>query len=102
MKSKFVRFEVLLIKGVEWDLEVIYDYIFEFDCVVNVDYVFDQLMYVVESLLSFFECGSFLKELVSFGIKEYCQMFFKFYCVIYCVVGQQVLIYVIVDGCCDM
>lgn len=102
MKSKSARFEVLLTKGAERDLEAIHDYISEFDCVANADHVLDQLMHVVESLSSFPERGSFPKELVSLGIKEYRQMLFKPYRVIYRVAGQQVLIYVIADGRRDM
>ncbi len=102
MKSKSVRFEVLLTKGAEQDLEAIHDYISEFDCVANADHVLDQLMDVVESLSNFPERGSFPKELVSLGIKEYRQILFKPYRVIYRVTGQQVLIYVIADGRRDM
>jgi toxin ParE1/3/4 len=43
-----------------------------------------------------------LKELVSFGVKEYRQTFFKPYCVIYQVTGKQVIIYLIADGLRDM
>ena len=51
-------FEVLLTDGVEQDLESIYDYIAEFDCVANADKVLDALMDVVESLAQYPERGS--------------------------------------------
>ncbi|MCP2936541.1 type II toxin-antitoxin system RelE/ParE family toxin, partial [Salmonella enterica subsp. enterica serovar Typhimurium] len=70
------RFEVLLTAGAEQDLEAIHDYIADFDCVANANHVLDALMDVVESLSSFPERGSFPKELVSLGIKEYRQTFF--------------------------
>jgi toxin ParE1/3/4 len=96
------KFEVLLTEGAEQDLEAIHDYISEFDCVANANYVLDKLMDVVESLSKFPERGSYPKELVGLGIKEYRQTFFKPYRVIYRVAGSQVIIYLIADGRRDM
>ena len=83
-------------------MEAIHDYIAEFDCVANANYVLDQLMEVVESLSRFPERGSYPKELVALGIKEYRQTSFKPYRVIYRVAGNQVVIYVVADGRRDM
>ncbi|MGB9671197.1 MAG: type II toxin-antitoxin system RelE/ParE family toxin [Verrucomicrobiia bacterium] len=96
------KFEVLLTEGAEQDLEAIHDYICEFDCVANAGYVLDELMGVVEGLSKFPERGSYPKELVGLGIKEYRQTFFKPYRVIYRVTGSQVIIYLIADGRRDM
>lgn len=96
------NFEVLLTEGAEQDLEAIHDYISEFDCVTNANYMLDGLMDVVESLSKFPERGSYPKELVGLGIKEYRQTFFKPYRVIYRVTGSQVIIYLIADGRRDM
>ena len=83
-------------------MQAIHDYISEFDCVANANYVLDELMNVVESLSRFPERGSYPKELVGLGIKEYRQTFFKPYRVIYRVAGSQVIIYLIADGRRDM
>ncbi len=96
------HFAVLLTNGAEQDLEAIHDYICEFDCVANANDVLDELMDVVESLSKFPERGSYPKELVILGIKEYRQTFFKPYRVIYRVTGNQVIIYLIADGRRDM
>jgi len=96
------KFEVLLTDGAEQDLEAIHDYISEFDCVANANHVLDELMEVVASLSRFPQRGSYPKELVSLGIKEYRQTFFKPYRVIYRVTGSQVIIYLIADGRRDM
>lgn len=96
------EFEVLITEGAEQDLEAIHDYISEFDCVANANYVLDELMNVVVSLSKFPERGSYPKELVSLGIKEYRQTFFKPYRVIYRVTGSQVMIYLIADGRRDL
>lgn len=102
MVARPSRYEVLLTEGAEQDLESIHDYISEFDCVANANYVLDRLMEVVEGLGHFPERGSYPKELVALGIKEYRQTAFKPYRVIYRVVGSQVVIYLIVDGRRDM
>jgi toxin ParE1/3/4 len=102
MTGSSAKFEVLLTEGAEQDLEAIHDYISEFDCVPSANDVLDQLMDVVESLSKFPERGSYPKELVGLGIKEYRQTFFKPYRVIYRVTGRQVIIYLIADGRRDM
>lgn len=102
MAGTSAKFEVLLTEGAEQDLEAIHDYISDFDCVANANNVLDKLMDVVESLSKFPERGSYPKELVSLGIKEYRQALFKPYRVIYRVTGSQVIIYLIADGRRDM
>ena len=102
MSGRRVKFEVFLTDGAEQDLEAIHDYISEFDCVANANHVLDALMEVVQSLSRFPERGSYPRELVSLGIKEYRQTFFKPYRVIYRVTGSQVIIYLIADGRRDM
>ena len=92
MAGKPKRYEVLLTQGAEQDLESIDDYIAEFDCVANANYVLDQLMKAVEALVKYPEKGSDPEELVALGIKEYRQTTFKPYRVIY----------LVVDGCRDM
>lgn len=96
------RYEVLLTQGAEQDLESIHDYIAEFDSVGNANRVLDRLMEVVDGLARFPERGSYPKELVALGIKEYRQTAFKPYRVIHRVVGSRVVIYLIVDGRRDM
>jgi len=102
MTRKPSDYEVLLTQGAEQDLESIYDYIVEFDGVVNADHVLEQLMKVVDDLACFPERGSYPKELAALGIKEYRQTAFKPYRAIYRVINAQVIIYLIVDGRRDM
>lgn len=102
MAGTSAKFEVLLTEGAEQDLEAIHDYISESDCVANANHVLDEVMGIVESLSRFPERGSYPKELVSLGIKEYRQAFFKPYRVIYRVTGSQVIIYLIAEGRRDM
>ena len=102
MAGKPNHYKVLLTQAAEQDLERIHDYIAAFDCVAHANYALVQLMEVAEELANFPERGSYPKELVVLGIKEYRQTTFKPYRVIYRVVGDQVLIYLIIDGRRDM
>ena len=59
-------------------------------------------MEVAESLSSYPERGSYPRELLALGIREYRQSFFKPYRIIYRVIGKQAIVYVIADGRRDM
>ena len=95
-------FEVLLTEDAGSDLEELYDYIAEHDAPSKADYVLDRIEKVVETLATFPERGSYPKELLALGIREYRQTFFKPYRVIYRVIGERVYVYLIVDGRRDM
>lgn len=97
-----MKYEVLLTKGAEQDLEELYDYIAEFDTPASADHVLDQLLKIAASVSSFPERGAYPKELLALGIREYRQSFFKPYRVIYRVLGERVLIYIIADGRRDL
>jgi toxin ParE1/3/4 len=96
------RFEVSLTDDAARDLEKIFDYIAEHDDLSKAGQVLDRLEDAVESLATFPERGSHPKELLSLGIRDYRQTFFKPYRVIYRIVGQRVYVYLIVDGRRDM
>jgi toxin ParE1/3/4 len=96
------RFEVSLTEGAARDLEGIFDYIAEHDAPSKAGHVLDRIEEVVESLATFPERGSYPKELLSLGIRDYRQSLFGPYRVIYRVIRQRVYIYLIVDGRRDM
>lgn len=100
MASKPYR--VLLTRGAEEDIEAIYDYIAEFDDPANADYVLDQLTAAAEKLALMPERGSYPKELIALGIREYRQVNFKPYRLIYRVASNDVIVYMVVDGRRDM
>jgi toxin ParE1/3/4 len=97
-----MNFKVLLTRGAERDLESIYDYIAEHDSQKNADYVLDKLLEAVATLTTYPERGTHPKELIALGIREYRQVHFKPYRLIYRVTGKQVFIYIIADGRRDM
>ncbi len=98
MAGGSTRYEVLLTPGTEQDLESIHDYIDEFDSPANAVRVLDDLMKVAQRLAEFPERGSHPRELAALGIKEYRQSAFKPYRLIYRVLDNRVVIYLIVDG----
>lgn len=97
-----MKFQVLLTGSAERDLEALHDHVVRSDGLSRADDLLDRLMETVESLARFPERGGHPKELVALGIKEYRQVLFKPYRVIYRVVDRQVIIYLIVDGRRDM
>ncbi len=102
MSGSATRFEVLLTRGAEQDLDAIHDYIEAHDGPTAAAYVLDHLIKLAESLAQHPERGAHPKELLALGIREYRQAFFKPYRVVYRVIGARVIIALIVDGRRDL
>lgn len=96
------QYAVSLTDDAKSDLQDLYDYIAEHDAPAKADGVLDKLEALVESLSRFPERGAVTKELRDLGIKDYREVYFKPYRVIYRVLGAKVLVYLIVDGRRDM
>ncbi|HET7923692.1 MAG TPA: type II toxin-antitoxin system RelE/ParE family toxin [Rhodanobacteraceae bacterium] len=96
------RFEVVLTRDAERDLDDLHSYIATYDSLENADRVLDRLLEVAETLSTNPDRGSVPKELRSLGVQDYRQSFFKPYRVIYRVVAEQVVVYLIADGRRDM
>ncbi len=97
-----MRHEVLLSAAAERDLEELYDYIAEFDSPASADAVIERLLAAAESVSRFPERGAYPRELLALGIRDYRQVYFKPYRVIYRVLGKRIVIDLIVDGRRDM
>ena len=95
-------YRVLLAQGAEQDLEAMHDYIAEFDSPTSAEVVLDRLLATAEQLATMPGRRSYPRELLALGIKEYGQVFFKPYRVIYRVFEQDVVVFVIADGRRDM
>ena len=102
MAASAPPFEVLLTEGAERDLEDIHSYIAEHDSMANADHVLDAVLAAAERLARLPQRGSHPRELLALGIREYRQVFFKPYRVIYRIAGRQVIVHLIVDGRRDM
>jgi toxin ParE1/3/4 len=97
-----MRHEVLLTEDAKRDLDEIQKYIAEYDATAKADHVLDRIAAAIESLSSYPERGSYPKELLALGIREYRETFFKPYRAIYRVIGRRVYVYLIADGRRDM
>lgn len=95
-------YRVLLTQGAEQDLRAIHAYIAEFDSPRSAHRVLDQLLAATEQLALSPTRGSYPRELLALGIKEFRQVVFKPYRLIYRVVGQDVAVVLIADGRRDM
>lgn len=93
-----MSFSVLLTDDAARDLEELYDYIDQHDVPGKADYVLEHIEKVFSSLSENPRRGVYPKELVSIGIKEYREIFFKPYRIIYRVVEKKVFVLLIVDG----
>ena len=95
-------FDVLISDPAERDLDDIFMYVAEHDGVINAEKVLTALEQACTKLETFPERGNVPKELRDIGITEYREAHFKPYRIIYRIVGQTVIVYVIVDGRQDM
>ena len=93
-----MSFSVLLTDDAVRDLEELYDYIDHHDVPGKADYVLEQIEKVFSSLSENPRRGVYPKELVSIGIKEYREIFFKPYRIIYRIIEKNIFVLLIVDG----
>lgn len=95
-------FKVLLTNDATRDLEELYQYISRHDAPENANYVLDKIESIFTGLSEFPERGTFPKELLALGIRDYREIFFKPYRIIYRVLSKKVYVFLIVDGRRDM
>jgi len=95
-------YRVFLTDDAARDLEEIYNYISVHDAAKKADYVLDKLESSFNSLSEFPDRGSYPKELLSLGIRDYREIYFKPYRIVYRVITQQVYIYFVADGRRDL
>jgi toxin ParE1/3/4 len=95
-------FRVLLTNDAARDLDELYDYIALHDAPRKADNVLDQIEKDFSKLSEFPERGVYPKELLTLGIREYREIFFKPYRIIYRVMEKNVYVLLIVDGRRDM
>ena len=95
-------FNVFLTDDARHDLEELYEHITLLDVPGNADYVLTQIEKVFSSLSETPDRGVFPKELLSLGIREFREVFFKPYRIIYSIRDSNVYILLIVDGRRDL
>ena len=95
-------FAVFLTNDAARDLEELYDYIALHDEPQSADYVLEQIERVLSRLSEFPGRGAHPKELLALGIREYREIFFKPYRIIYRVMAKNIYVLLIADGRRDM
>ena len=95
-------FLVQLTDDATHDLEEICDYIEQHDAPGKAEHVLEQIERAFGSLAKNPRRGNYPKELLDIGIREYREIFFKPYRIIYRVMEQNVYVLVIADGRRDM
>ena len=93
-----MAYAVFLTGDAEVDLQELYDYVAQSDCIQAADHVLSRLEELASALAADPLRGSIPKELRSLGIDEYRQVFFKPYRIVYRVLDERVVIYLITDG----
>lgn len=97
-----MAFDVLLTQAAERDLEELFDYIALHDAPENAAYVLGQIEQMFFGLAELPECGTIPKELQMLGLKEFREVFFKPYRIIYRILDKHIYVLLIVDGRWDM
>ncbi len=97
-----MSFAVLMTDDVARDLEEFYDYITLHDAPQKADFVLSQIEKAFSQLSQFPERGSYPEELLALGMRDYREIFFKPYRIIYRVVDKNVYVFLIADGRRDM
>jgi toxin ParE1/3/4 len=95
-------YRVFITQGAERDLKSIHDYVAEFDGPQHAVHVLSMLLECIGELSHSPERGNFPKELLSLGIREYRQLFFKPYRIIYRQRERDIHVYLVVDGRRDL
>jgi len=80
------------------DLEELHQFIALKDAPENADYVLDQIEKAFSSLSEMPERGVYPKELQAVGIRDFRELFFKPYRIIYRVIGKSAYVLLIADG----
>ena len=97
-----MRFEVVLSADAERDIDEIARYIAENDGLAHATGVLNGLEQACFGLAEFPDRGNIPKELVALGIREYREVHFKPYRIVYRVTRRRVVIYCVLDGRRDM
>jgi toxin ParE1/3/4 len=97
-----MSFKVLVTSDAASDLEELYHYIAVHDAPGKADHVLTAIEKIFSSLSEAPERGVYPKELLALGIRDYREVFFKPYRLMYRVIGDIVYVLLIVDGRRDM
>jgi toxin ParE1/3/4 len=97
-----MRYEVRFTAGAEQDLDEIHAWIAEADSIPAADRVLERILDAAAALDESANRGSFPPELLALGVRQYRQVHFKPYRLVYTMHGQTVFVVVVADGRRDL
>ena len=97
-----MSFQIFLTDDAAQDLEDLCDYIDSHDVPGKSEYVLNQIEIAFNSLNENPYRGVYPKELIALGIREFREIFFKPYRIIYRIIDDRIYILLIIDGRRDM
>lgn len=97
-----MSFRVYLKDDAARDLEDLYDDLESHDAPARADHVLEQIEKRFTSLSDNPQRGTFPQELPALGLREYREIFFKPYRIIYRIMAEDVYVLLIADGRRDM
>jgi toxin ParE1/3/4 len=97
-----MSFAVILTADAARDVEDLYHHMALHDTPGKAEHVLERIEKTFSSLSESPERGAHPKELLALGIRDYREIFFKPYRVIYRVMGDTVYVFLIADGRRDM
>lgn len=97
-----MTYAVFLTNAASEDLQDLYDFLVENEVDGRADKVLDKIEELIQSLSSHPDRGNHPKELLALGIREYRELHFKPYRILYRVIEKKVYVYLIADGRRDL
>jgi len=97
-----MSYQVFLTDDAAYDLEGLYKYIESHDTLEKANYVLDKIEETFSSLADNPERGAYPNELIAVGLREYREIYFKPYRIIYRIIAKHVYVMLITDGRRDM
>ena len=97
-----MSYQVFITDDAAYDLEALYDYVESSDTTEKADYVLGKIAELFSSIADNPERGAYPDELLAVGLREYRQVYFKPYRIIYRIIAKQVYVMVVADGRRDM
>jgi len=97
-----MSFSVFLTDDAAQDLAELYDYVAHYDSPRKAEVILNKIESLLNRLAESPDRGSYPKELIALGIREYRQVLFKPYRIIYQIIDKNVYVMLIADGRRDM
>ena len=97
-----MSYQIFLTDDAAYDLEDLFDYMESHDAPEKADHVLEKIEETFSSLAENPERGTYPNELLAVGLKEYRELYFKPYRIIYRIIDKRVYVMVIADGRRDM